>query len=205
MPKVIRRRKSPLSTEEKQSRRDRWNPSSGLTWIDPYPSVQGTDIEKRVYAFLMRIGIPFYFSTYLDVSLPIADIPNDWKRPDFIIPSLKITIEVQGSYWHSTEEQQYEDAVKAVMYEYAGYRPLAWWDYEILGEGVQALAMRDIPELNYYRGPRVGEVITENRSYIDDSAGASTMASKSKDWFNSRAHIKVRGSGKRKGVLTYEP
>jgi len=166
----------------------------------------GTEPEKKVYAYLMQTGIPFYYQTMVDVSIPGIDLIK-WARPDFVIPSYKIVIEVQGAYWHSTAEQMDEDATKHALYEMAGYKVLTWWDYELAYQHPAELAMREAPEIGYYTGPRVGEVITEHKEYIDDSAGIRTLNTERKDWFNSRATIKTRkkSTTRSKGVLSYEP
>src|SRR5689334_1344272 len=69
-------------------------------WVDPFPAVPGTRPEKMVYAQLMFRGFDFQFIPLFHVNLPLLKISKDY-RPDFIIPSMKIIIEVQGVYWHS--------------------------------------------------------------------------------------------------------
>lgn len=99
-------------------------------WVDPFPSVPGTQIEKMVYAALMFRGIQFQFQEWLQVD--IAGLAsNSWYRPDFMIPSIKTIIQVQGTYWHSQPDRIQQDSFEAALFELAGWTVLFWWDYEI--------------------------------------------------------------------------
>ncbi len=204
MPRVLLKRKKPLSTKEKMERKDTWSVRGGLTWIDPYPWIIGTLPEKKVYAYLISTGIPFMYQTEVDVSVPEVKY-YDWARPDFVIPSLNIVIQVNGDYWHSSEESQAKDNLSNFFYETAGYKVIPWWEWETESMAIVELAMRDIPALVTYAGPHVGEVITVHKKYIDDTKGLSESLSKRKDYFNWRAKIVTRKSTRKKGVLSYEP
>lgn len=204
MPKILRKRKQALSTQEKRERARRWNPKGGARWIDPYPHIQGTVPEKKVYAYLMDVGIPFNFQTMLDVSIAEVDLFK-WLRPDFIIPSLKLVIEVQGAWFHQSDQQVLDDSRKYELYRYAGYQVIYWWDYELEYMHPAELAAREAIGIALYNGPRIGEVITEHREYKDDSAGLRTLGHSRKDWFNSRPVIKSGRTTRKKSVLSYEP
>ncbi len=204
MPRILIKRKRPLTLEEKKSRVGRWRPKGGLGFVDPFPWILGTRPEKIVYAFLMRTGIGFYFQTEVDASNEAVQL-FQWYRPDFVIPSLRVVIEVQGRFWHTKEDTIVADEMKFILLSLAGYRVVTWWDDQIDAIGIPSLAAEEIPELLTYRGPRVGEVITENKEYTDDSAGIRTAAAKRKDWFNSRAKYKQpRRSTRSKSILSYD-
>jgi len=99
-------------------------------WVDPFPWVHGTRPEKMVYAELSRRRIPFLFLNDIKLSFPEIELVKEFQA-DFVIPSLKLVIEVQGAYWHSMQKTIEADAMKMAYYEAAGYRVLAWWDYDI--------------------------------------------------------------------------
>jgi len=200
MPRVIRKRRTRVKTAELQERARRWTPKGWKGFIDPYPYILGTRPEKMVYAYLMGIGIPFNYQTYLQVKIPELDI-NKFYRPDFIIPSLKLVIEVQGAYWHSQPQQIEQDAIKQGLYRASGYKVVAWWDFEI-EMGVHLLASQ-VPGLYNYSGPRVGEVITEHKEYRDDSAGVRKANALRTDYSKHVARIKTRSTRSKSVGLSY--
>lgn len=102
-------------------------------WVDPFPEVHGTLPEKMVYAKLTTMGIPFYFLNDIQFSLPEADFFKEYQA-DFIIPTVKVIIEVQGAVWHSKPAAIEADAFKLAVYESFGYKALAWWDFEIMSD-----------------------------------------------------------------------
>ena len=200
MPKILAKRKRPLKSSERIERNRAWRVTGYGEFIDPYPHIMGTLPEKKVYAYLMQNGIAFNYQTYLHTVIPEIGF-DKWYRPDFIIPSLKIIIEVQGAYWHSTPEAQKDDAFKQAIFEYLGWKVLTWWDYEIEYKSVAELATED-PRLAYYTGKRVGEVITEHKEYRDDSAGIRKVNSLRSDYAKKTAKIKQR-STRKKSIVSY--
>ena len=112
-------------------------------WVDPFPTVRGTLPEKMVYAALVARGIRFAYANKIQFNNADVDFYQQYT-PDFLLPDLKIIIEVQGLYWHTKTATQEADAFKLAVYEMFGYRSLAWWDYEIEAD-VNSLFARDIP------------------------------------------------------------
>lgn len=200
MPRIIRKRRNKVPTAELLERRRKWNPKGYKTWIDPYPYILGTRPEKMVYAYLMQLGIAFNYQTFHQVVIPELEF-NKWYRPDFIIPSLKLIIEVQGAYWHSQPDQIESDALKQTLMSQNGWKVVAWWDYEI-EQGVHNLAMT-VPGLSNYSGPRRGEVITEHKEYRDDSAGIRTVNRNRTDYANHVARVKTRSTRSKTAGLSY--
>lgn len=145
-------------------------------WQDPFPTVPGTRPEKMVYAQLVMRRINFQFIPLFKVNLPLLKINKDY-RPDFILPDLKIIIEVQGVYWHSKPESMESDAYKQALYNMMGYEVLAWWDYEIEANVVDLFIRH--PKLRTYigTGGRIVKKTDQDQlaKKIDNSAGIRTV------------------------------
>lgn len=141
-------------------------------WIDPFPTVRGTLPEKMVYAALTARGIRFAYANKFQFNNADVDFFQQYT-PDFMLPDLKIIIEVQGLYWHTKVATQEADAFKLAVYEMFGYRPLAWWDYEIEAD-VNALFARDIPGY-VVKQQASTEYMATSKFNRDDSAGVKTM------------------------------
>lgn len=124
-----------------ERRRSRYGVTGYKRWVDPYPWVHGTEPEKRVYQALSLRGIRFYFLNEYNFNIPEIDFFKEYQV-DFILPDQKIIIEVQGYFWHTKPGTIESDAFKFAVYEALGWRPLAWWDYEII-DNVNALCIRD--------------------------------------------------------------
>lgn len=198
MPRFVDRTRRPLTAEERR-RRDSIQRSYAGGWVDPYPTVMGTRPEKIVYAQLMMRGINFYFQSMLLVNLPLLRISKEY-RPDFILPDLKIVIEVQGVYFHSKPESIESDAYKQALYNMMGYKVLAWWDYEI-EENVVDLFIKE--PLLAQRGGSGGRIVTKKDKSIDDLKGLRTT---NRRRFRSKSPV-VRDrtrKRKRKAVSSYE-
>jgi len=143
-------------------------------WRDPFPEIMGTVPEKRIYARLVLMNIPFEYQSSLRVNIAAISLVKDY-RPDFILPDQKVVIEVQGSYWHSSAEAIEADSYKYALYEMMGYKVLTWWDYEIETD-VDALIMRDLGlyiAKGYKKGGRV--IDPKRQKEIDDLKGLRTM------------------------------
>lgn len=145
-------------------------------WIDPFPNVHGTLPEKIVYAELSRRGIPFLFLNDINFNIPEIQFNKDYQA-DFVIPSLRLIIEVQGAFWHSKPATVEADAFKFAIYETTGWKVLAWWDYEIIGN-VNAL-FNATPELYAVsHGNTTGlsqELPVQKRTKVDTSKGIRTL------------------------------
>jgi G:T-mismatch repair DNA endonuclease (very short patch repair protein) len=172
MPRIILKDKRRFKA--KQFQRDHI-PVRGLKgWIDPFPNVHGTLPEKMVYAALSFRNIPFLFLNEQIYSIPEIDFVKEYQT-DFIIPSLKIIIEVQGSHWHSMPKTIEADALKFAVYQQTGWRPLAWWDIDIIAN-VNLLFAAD-PVLSQFWVTRTGstELPVISRKKQDTSKGIRTL------------------------------
>lgn len=141
-------------------------------WVDPFPNVKGTVPEKMVYAGLVARGIRFNYVNSFQFNNADVDFYQTYT-PDFLLPDLKVIIEVQGYYWHTQAKTQEADAFKLAVYEMFGYRALAWWDYEIETD-INRLFMRDLPGYAV-QARNSTEFLATSKIARDDSAGVKTM------------------------------
>lgn len=173
-------------------------------FIDPFPLGFGTLPEKIVYAALSRRGIPFLYLN--DIRLVIPEIDFDqYYQADFIIPDLRIIIEVQGAHWHSMPNTIAEDAFKFALYQQTGWTPLAWWDFDILDNVNNLFALT--PQLNQYGTPPQGlvssELAVQRRTKTDSSQGIRTLNAKRGARLTYRKKPVTIKSKKRKGYGSY--
>lgn len=158
---------------------DRTSLRGSRKWVDPFPAVHGTLPEKMVYAELTRLGIPFLFLNDLRFTLP--DIGFDkYYQADFVLPDLRLIIEVQGSYWHSMEKTIEADAFKFAIYEMVGYKVLAWWDYDIISRLHDLIAAEPLLLSAANTVPRSTstELPVQRREKQDTSKGIRTLNQK---------------------------
>lgn len=196
MPRYIKS----ATSKKRQATPDSTRLQRQYKWTDPFPEVHGTLPEKMVYAELTRLGIPFYFLN--DVHAVIPEIEFDqWYQADFIIPSIKLIIEVQGAFWHSKDKTIESDAYKFAIYETIGYRVLAWWDYDIISR-LQDLVFADAQLLSIARPGGVvnsAELTPLRRTKVDTSKGIRTL--------NSRRRVEAAPQTSRrkirKGITVY--
>lgn len=163
-----------VSTAEKIRRSRSYRVRGFTRWIDPFPMVHGTLPEKMVYQALSRRGLPFFFLGNVHVNIPELDLFKTYQA-DFLIPSLRLIIEVQGAHWHSTDSAIESDALKFAMYQQAGYKVVAWWDYEIFRD-INAL-FRTEPLLASFAGDQSAssELSPVDRTKVDTSKGIRTL------------------------------
>lgn len=149
-------------------------------WVDPYPEIQGTVIEKMIYTRLVQMGVRFIFQGDFTVNIPEIELFKIY-RPDFILPDAKIIIDPFGSFWHSSAQAIEADSYKFALFETMGYKVVVWWDYEIESLGLDALIAR-VPELNNYAHARVDHIgnLPQNVSAVDDLKGLRTLNQKFK-------------------------
>lgn len=188
------------SVKKRLSSRDGYYIKRATVWVDPFPEVHGTLPEKMVYGELTRLGIPFYFLNDVNIQIPDLDL-NEWFQADFIIPDAKIIIEVQGSYWHSMEKTIQADAYKFALYETQGYKPLAWWDFDIYAR-LHELVFSEPALLGLARPQAVRnsmELVPLRRTKVDTSKGIRTLNHRRK--VNSQPRFGRRKM--RKGVSVY--
>ena len=98
-------------------------------WVDPYPSIPGTEPEKRIFAALIQLGIYFTyqgqireFQRGLYVTLHIPGY-----KPDFILEEYKIIIDPFSPYHHSLPGAIERDAYKVALYNQMGYHYYHPW------------------------------------------------------------------------------
>ena len=127
MPRLLNK----ISAAKRIETASRKRISRTWAWHDPFPEIHGTLPEKMVYAELTRLGIPFLFLNDVHFDIPEIGFSKDYQA-DFVIPPLKLIIEVNGAFWHSKEKTIEADAFKYAIYESGGYRVLAWWDFDII-------------------------------------------------------------------------
>lgn len=113
-------------------------------WIDPFPWIQGSSIEKMVMAELVRRGIYFEHTPQKNTLGGLVD--PSWE-PDFLFPQYKIWMEIQGAYFHTLPGAVERDALRFVFIEAAGWRPIFWWEDDIRTRLVEI--MNAVPE--FYR------------------------------------------------------
>lgn len=119
------------TAEKRMATRNGFVTRGVFNWVDPFPEVHGTLPEKMVYAELSRRRIPFLFLNDIRFQIPEIEFDKQYQA-DFVLPQLKLIIEVQGAYWHSMDKTIEADAFKFAIYETAGYKALAWWDFDII-------------------------------------------------------------------------
>lgn len=99
-------------------------------WVDPFPSVPGTEPEKRIFAELVqRLHIFFIFQgqipeltkgLYVTMAVP-------GYKPDFILPQYKIIIDPFSPFHHSLPDAATRDARKIALYTALGYKVYHPW------------------------------------------------------------------------------
>lgn len=114
------------------------------TWKDPFFWIQGSVPEKMVMAELVRRGI--YFEHTPQKNNLGGDVDPTWEA-DFLFPQYKIWLEVNGLYFHTLPGAAEKDALRRVMIEDAGWKFIAFWDFDILTR-LQDI-MNEVPE--FYR------------------------------------------------------
>lgn len=97
-------------------------------WVDPNIFIQGSSIEKMVMAELVRRNIYFQHTPQKNDLGGFVD--PSWEA-DFLFPQYKIWLEINGSYFHSLPGQIETDALRGAAITMAGWRYLAWWEWDI--------------------------------------------------------------------------
>jgi hypothetical protein len=177
MPRYIN--KSPATTAQKIQRAKDYRVSGYSQFLDPFPLGFGTLPEKIVYFELSRRNIPFYYLNDIELTIPEIGL-DQFNQADFIIPSVRIIIEVQGAHWHSMPKTIDEDAFKFALYQQDAWTPLAWWDFDIL-DNVNKL-FDQVPALQsisaFDNSGRSTELTPIRRTKTDSSQGIRTLNAK---------------------------
>lgn len=131
--------------------------------------------------------IPFQFQEWLNVD--IAGLAsNSWYRPDFMVPEVKVIIQVQGTYWHSQPDRITQDSFEAALFQLAGWTVLFWWDYEIYDH--LDLLFAQNPILN---NAASGPPIEHTGRWYDDLKGLRTANQKRrKPWTHKPVTMKIK-------------
>jgi hypothetical protein len=94
-------------------------------WIDPYPQIEGTEPEKRIFAMLMLMGIYFIYQGQVP---EFEKGGSKWQtlaipgyKPDFVLPEYKLIIDPFSPFHHSLKNAVQRDVRKIVTYSAAGY------------------------------------------------------------------------------------
>lgn len=132
-------------------------------FYDPYWFVQGSIPEKMVMTELIRRRIYFEHTPQTNpiqwgfLKEVATSDPTNWEA-DFLFPQWKIWLEVQGHYFHTLPGVPEKEALRFVLIEAAGWRPIYWWDYDI--EARLPELMDAVPE--FYRPPSFFEQLTKD-------------------------------------------
>ena len=110
-------------------------------WIDPFPWVQGSSIEKMVMAELVRRGIYFVHTPQKN---SIGGLVDPTWEPDFLFPQYHIWMEIQGAYFHTLPGAVERDSLRFAIIEAAGWKPIYWWEDDIRSR-LQEI-MNEVPE-----------------------------------------------------------
>lgn len=166
--------KTKVSTKERARRSRSYRVWGFRRWIDPFPAVHGTVPEKMVYAALSRRQIPFLFLNNVNIAIPEIELYKNYQA-DFVIPGLRLIIEVQGAYWHSRPAAIESDAFKFALYEHAGYKVLAWWDFDIIDNVERLFAQEPLLAGTGGLASGTSELPAVNRTKVDTSKGIRTL------------------------------
>jgi hypothetical protein len=100
-------------------------------WVDPYPSIPGTEPEKRVFAELMRRDIYFIYQGQIpefEQGHPMYSLSIPGYKPDFVLPEYRLIIDPFGAFHHSLPDAAKRDEGKITRYSAAGYAYYhPWW------------------------------------------------------------------------------
>lgn len=159
-------------------------------WTDPFPEIHGTLPEKMVYAQLTKFGIPFLFLNDLQFNDPDAEFYKTYQV-DFVIPNVKLIIEVQGVRWHSSPSAIEADSYKLAVYESFGYKALAWWDYDIFDHLIDLIVNEPLLRSQINTDPRnkPTELTPIARTKVDTSKGIRTVNQRRRKPYRQRNQL----------------
>ncbi|MBA2726487.1 MAG: hypothetical protein H0U53_10895 [Actinobacteria bacterium] len=126
-------------------------------WVDPYPWIDGTEPEKRVFAALMARRVYFIFQG----QIPEFEVKGRWWfarpvnfKPDFVLPEYKLIIDPFSPFHHSLPKAAERDRSKIALYAAAGY---AYYHPWAIGPGVWSWSQRH-EIVNKKENPEYGDV-----------------------------------------------
>lgn len=100
-------------------------------------SYKPTDIERRVQQELDDEGVAFVIHPWVRVQHGGV---KKVLRPDLLLPSKNLIVEVQGCYWHGCSacygekarvDRIVEDQTRCLLFAEQGYRVLLLWEHDI--------------------------------------------------------------------------
>lgn len=111
-------------------------------WVDPFPMIEGTEPEKRVFAQLVQRRIFFIYQGQIPEfekggKMFFAAPPN--YKPDFVLPEYKLIIDPFSPFHHSLKGADERDRDKIARYAAAGY---AYYHPWAIGPGVWSWTQR---------------------------------------------------------------
>jgi hypothetical protein len=105
-------------------------------WVDPYPFIEGTNPEKRIFAALVQRGQYFvYHGGSPDKAHQILPGEQD-HDVDFRLPEWRVIIDPFDPYGHSQPSSVIRDSRKRALFAAAGYVSYYAW---VIAPGVFVL------------------------------------------------------------------
>jgi hypothetical protein len=102
------------------------------SWIDPFPSIPGTEPEKRIFAALVQRQIFFIYQGQIPELqrglYSTFEMPG--FKPDFILPQYRCIVDPFSPYHHTLPDAVARDAKKFVLYTSLGYKFYYPWAVE---------------------------------------------------------------------------
>lgn len=92
-------------------------------WVDPYPSIPGTQPEKMIFEALVMRHIYFIFQGPLPELErgKYVTLDDPAFKPDFVLPEYRLIIDPFSPFHHSLPEGAERDARKRAIYRAFGY------------------------------------------------------------------------------------
>jgi len=144
-------------------------------WIDPFPWIQGSSIEKMVMAELVRRGIYFEHTPQRNSLGGLVD--PTWE-PDFLFPQYHIWMEIQGSYFHTLPGAVERDSLRFAIIEASGWKPVWLWEFDIRTRLMEILdAIPEFYRVNYKLNNRSSFRRTPTLPFYEGALGSNKPGS----------------------------
>ncbi len=99
----------------------------------PVKEIVGSDLEKKVYAWLLKRGyrpnIDFAFQTQLIGLRGVRELGD--AVADFLIFKQRLVWRVQGEYWHTGSQEEARDKIQKERLEGLGYTVIDLWERDL--------------------------------------------------------------------------
>ena len=117
-----------LSTRRERSQTKRKYRLHQPKWIDPFPSIPGTEPEKRIFEALMQAHIYFVYHGGSPKEVGQYSIGEKDHDIDFLLPEYRVIIDPFSPYFHSNDPKSIQrDIQKAALFSAAGYPTYHPW------------------------------------------------------------------------------